>query len=83
MIFKDIQYGSVKVDLSDMEFTLPNVIETFLDEERNVKVTVEVKAYMLPLISLVQKGAQVDDYNTIINPGCSHPADLNTGKVFK
>ena len=38
LIFKDIQYGSVKVDLADMEFTLPSVTETFSNEEKNVKV---------------------------------------------
>ncbi|XP_063678722.1 uncharacterized protein LOC134814504 isoform X2 [Bolinopsis microptera] len=82
LIFKDIQYGSVKVDLADMEFTLPSVTETFSNEDKNVKVTVEVKAYLLPLIALVQKGVQVEDYQTKFNVGCSAPPDLNTGVLY-
>ena len=38
LIFKDIQYGALKVDLADMEFSLPSVNESFTNEEKNVKV---------------------------------------------
>ena len=69
----------MKVDLADMEFTLPSVTETFSNEEKNVKVTVEVKAYLLPLIALVQKGTKVEDYQSKFNAGCTAPPDLNTG----
>ncbi|KAL5253097.1 hypothetical protein ACHWQZ_G015757 [Mnemiopsis leidyi] len=82
LIFKDIQYGSVKVDLADMEFTLPSVTETFSNEEKNVKVTVEVKAYLLPLIAIVQKGEAVDDYQSKFNAGCVPSPDLNTGVLY-
>lgn len=83
MIFKDIQYGAVKVDLADMEFALPSVTESFSNEEKNVKVTVEVKAYLLPLIAIKQDKAVVTDYQSVFSgAACNLNYDFNTGVVY-
>ena len=39
----------------------------------------EVKAYLLPLIAIVQKGEVVEDYQSKFNAGCVPSPDLNTG----
>jgi len=83
MIWKDIPYCNLVVDLSDMEFTQPNITQEFKNEEKNVLVTVEINAYLLPLISIKQDKSRVTDYRAQFSGiDCDQPKDYNSGVLY-
>lgn len=83
IIWKDIPYCNLVVDLSDMEFTQPNITEEFRNEEKNVLVKVEINAYLLPLISIKQDQTRVIDYRSQFSGmDCDQPKEYSSGVLY-